>query len=74
MKGLRCDGCDKVIALTDSKFLYVGGIALPFRATFLCLHCGRNNMWRPVIELNGRNGITMDSPLSIDALAEMVGK
>jgi len=73
MKEYRCKGCKKVIALMDDHHLYSGGMAIPFRINFSCLHCGYHCFWRPIIKKNGNNGMSVESPLSIDALAEVVG-
>ena len=63
MKEFKCKGCKETIALTDGKYLYAGGFAFSFKTTGVCLHCGKVNCWRPLIEL------TIDKPLMFDVLS-----
>ena len=63
MKEFKCKGCKKVIALTDGKYLYAGGMAFSFKTTGVCLHCGQVNIWRPLI------GVTVEKPLMFDVLS-----
>lgn len=70
MKPFRCKKCKKPIGLTDGKFLYVGGMALSFKTTGICLHCEQVNCWRPLIGNNGhRPGVNLPLvfvPVSMD--------
>jgi len=68
MKEFKCKGCKEVIALTDGKYLYAGGMAFSFKTTGVCLHCGFGNCWRPVIgsDVIGKG---LDKPLMFGVLS-----
>jgi len=72
MKEFKCKGCKMVIALTDGKYLYAGGMAFSFKTTGVCLHCGQVNVWRPLIGVNDKNGIFAEGPKMFDVLS--IGK
>lgn len=45
--GIACPECQEPIGLTDGVRFYASGMVISTRIVYICLHCGRSNVWKP---------------------------